>query len=475
MKTLVASSLAAVIVAIAFAACTDDSTKDGEAAAGGANTPPPDDDGSAGAENNTGGKTGMDDPTGGANQSGGNNAEGGVDASGGADGGAANGGEAAGGMDNAGGMANMPGTRAECTGDPVPAIQVTPVVTGLSQPTFVTSAPNAAAPLYVLEKGGTVRRADPADGNTTTLLSLDVLTDSESGLLGMAFHPNFGQDGNNRVWLSYIAPDQVSVLEEYSLEGDTLTLVADSRLVDQQQPRANHNGGMLAFGPDGYLYMSMGDGGLQNDGDGNAQDLSTPLGSILRFNVDDPATPPPGNLSGDGEDSRIFHHGFRNPWRFSFDMATGDLYVGDVGQDDWEEVTVTQPDLPASDFGWPALEGTNPCPGCRTNVPEVSPDMLRPQIEYSHNGGRASVTGGYVYRGSAIPGLVGTYFYADYETDVISTAKYDGTQVCDQNDVSLELDPDGVLDSISSFGQDAAGEVYIANLNNGTIYRIDPE
>ncbi len=326
----------------------------------------------------------------------------------------------------------------------------------------------------MLQKTGAVKRADPADGITTTLLNLDVFAESESGLLGMAFHPDFGTGDNRRVWLSYISTEQNSVVEEYSLQGDTLTLVPDTRVVDYPQPRANHNGGMLAFGPDGYLYISLGDGGIQNDGGGNAQDLSKPLGKILRVDVDDILTPPAGNLSGPGEDTRILHHGLRNPWRFSFDMATGDLYVADVGQGNWEEVTITQPGQAASDYGWPALEGSSPCPGCNTNVPAISDDMLRPQIEYSHNGGRGSITGGYVYRGSSIAGLVGTYFYADYSMQRVWTAKYDGVKVCDQSEVTQELDPDGLLTSVSSFGQDADGEIYIANLNSGSVYRIDP-
>jgi glucose/arabinose dehydrogenase len=290
----------------------------------------------------------------------------------------------------------------------------------------------------------------------------------------MAFHPRFGEGENRRVFLSYISQNQDSIVEEYVLEQEALVVVPNTRMVEDPQPHPNHNGGMVAFGADGYLYISIGDGGAQYDGDGNAQNRGNPLGKILRINVDDIDNPPAGNLSGEGDDSRILHWGLRNPWRFSFDLVTNDLYVADVGQDSWEEVTILSNPASSSNFGWPALEGTHPCDQCQNNKPPISDDMLRPQIEYSHAEGR-SITGGYVYRSTRIPGLAGVYFYADYESQRVWTAKFDGGSVCDNVEVSEDLDPEGVLTSVSSFGQDASGEVYITNIGDGFVYRIDPE
>ncbi|MEN9580631.1 MAG: hypothetical protein RJA70_3640 [Pseudomonadota bacterium] len=414
---------------------------------------------------------------GGANAGGAN--AGGANASGGV-GGAAGGGTSAGGA-NAGGSGGEPPVvpkRAECNGKPIPPIKVTLVKDGFVKPVFVTSAPNAASPLYVLEKDGALKRLDPATGTTTTLATIPVSNASESGLLGMAFHPKFGEGANKRVFLFYVSANTNAVVEEYTLDGDTLTVVPNTRMVDDAHARGNHRGGMIAFGPDGYLYIAIGDGGNQNDGDGNAQNKTKPQGKILRIDVDNIKTPPPGNLSGAGEDTRIFHWGFRNPWRFSFDSATQDLYIADVGQGKLEEVTVTKPGQKGSDYGWPALEGTQPCGGCSTNKPAISDAMLRPQVEYEHTPMvPSSIVGGYVYRGTKIPDLVGNYFYADYDMKRLWTVKFDGEKSCENLEITDAIDPDGefVAAGVGSFGQDANGEIYLARVNNGAIFRIDPK
>lgn len=469
------STSALLLAALGLNACGEEKTADGVA---------------GGAADDTGGmddtSTGMNDDTSGDDTTGAggggpspNGAGGGKTGGAGNEGGASAGGTSAGGAVNTGGNGGeppKPPARAECNGKPVPGLKVTLVKEGLTQPVFVTSAPNAASPLYVLEKGGALKSLNPANGDVATVTTLQVSAVSESGLLGMAFHPKFGEAGNKRVFLFYVSPATNSVVEEFTLDGGTLTAVPNTRMVDDPHPRGNHRGGMIAFGPDGYLYVAIGDGGEQNDGGGNAQDKSKPLGKILRIDVDNINTPPAGNLSGAGEDKRIYHWGFRNPWRFSFDSEAQDLYIADVGQGNWEEVTITKPGQPGSDYGWPALEGTHPCNACNTNKPPVSAAMLRPQVEYPHEPpALSSIVGGYVYRGSKIPDLVGNYFYADYDMKRVWTVKFDGDKTCENVELTETLDPDGALGGVSSFGQDADGEIYLASITKGAVFRIDPK
>jgi glucose/arabinose dehydrogenase len=322
-----------------------------------------------------------------------------------------------------------------------------------------------------LEKSGGVKIIQ--NEAEATALTLDVQSDGEMGLLGMALHPDFATNG--RVFLHYNQTGSgATTIEEFTLSGDVLTS-AGAPLLTVAQPYGNHDGGMIEFGPDGYLYIGLGDGGGSCDQAGSGQDLSSLLGSIVRIDVDAPTASVPGNVaSSGGNDGRIFHWGLRNPWRFSFDRLTGDLYVADVGQNDWEEISVLPAGSPGSNFGWPSLEGSADCACCDTNKPPATDDMLRPVHEYGHDGGGGSITGGYVYRGSQISGLQGRYIFADYSTRRIWLMTWDGTQGCDLIDISSNLDPDGQLDTVSSFGEDANGELYVVNLGSGQVFRIDP-
>ncbi|MBN2305277.1 MAG: PQQ-dependent sugar dehydrogenase, partial [Anaerolineae bacterium] len=236
-----------------------------------------------------------------------------------------------------------------------------------------------------------------------------------------------------------------------------------------QQPYRNHNGGHMAFGPDGYLYVAMGDGGSGGDPDGNGQNLGTLLGTILRLDVDVSAdngyAVPPDNPFVDDSAARpeIWVWGLRNAWRFSFDRATGDLYIADVGQNEWEEIHVQPADSPGGEnYGWNAYEGTHVYSGTAP-----ASEVVMPQLEYKHDNGWCSVTGGYVYRGAAIPGLQGYYLYGDWCTGTIWAARQDDAGAW-STVISLESGR-----AISSFGEDEAGELYLLD-HNGVMLRFEP-
>lgn len=361
--------------------------------------------------------------------------------------------------------------RRRCDGSAPGSLRLTPVAQGLSLPLYVLSEPGSAQRLYVLEKGGRVKRVVDK-GAPETILTLSVKTAVEMGLLGMAFHPRFG-DEERRVYLSYVDADGWSRLSVFRMGEERIDPDSEQVLLHVEQPAPNHNGGMVAFGPDGLLYLGLGDGGGRDDQYGNGQNLATPLGTILRFDPERPDVPPAGNRSGEGEDRRIFHYGLRNPWRFSFDAVTGDLFIGDVGQNHWEEIDALPRGAPGTNFGWPTFEGTHRCPGCDTNVPEPSPDMVPPIHEYPR-GSAASVTGGYVYRGKKIPSLYGRYVYADFVHGWVRALTWDGQRACDHYDLTESLDPDGRLLSVASLGEDSERELYVVSFSGGEVFRIDP-
>jgi glucose/arabinose dehydrogenase len=379
-----------------------------------------------------------------------------------------------------------------CSGTPVPALSLVPIAT-VEAPLYVTSAPANANELYIVLRNGSIVRLDEAEQVMEEFFSVTVSTEGEGGLLGFALHPEFDGESNSRFFASYTVAGSplISLVEEYELSDGEPTLVRE--LIRLEQPQANHNGGNIVFGPDGYLYVGFGDGGGSNDGNDNAQDLSEPHGSILRLDVDDLETPPPGNLSGDGVDARILHYGLRNPWRFSFDRVSGDLYVGDVGQNAWEEVSVVPAGSGNANLGWPALEGFVDCTACPEY--EISGDLLRPitayqsqdnaadesQIEFSCFGGtdyNCSVTGGYVYRGQSIPGLYGRYLFAEYVQDRIMALTWtadDPEAFCDFVDLTADLAEGATIAGPSSFGEDADGELYVTMLGGDVVYRIEAE
>jgi glucose/arabinose dehydrogenase len=336
---------------------------------------------------------------------------------------------------------------------------------------------------FIVEQTGRVRAFEniPDPAETFTFIDISTRVDdgpNEAGLLGMAFHPNFA--GNGQVFLSYTGP--IGVLTSYvsrftSLDGG-VTLDPDSEevLLSITQTRPNHNGGQITFGPDGYLYIGMGDGGGSNDTDQNAQNTMNLKGAMLRIDVDGatpyaiPADNPFADNALDGAglcDSgfgaadcpELYAWGLRNPWRWSFDKLTGELWAGDVGQRALEEIDII--DL-GGNYGWPFLEGTR----CNTDVPVENCDFagLPPITEYPRTTGR-SVTGGYVYRGTAIPDLVGIYVYGDFATGLVMQYFDAG----DDNTIEAQFDTDF---GISSFGEANNGELYLLDLYAGGIHQI---
>jgi glucose/arabinose dehydrogenase len=367
---------------------------------------------------------------------------------------------------------------------PTPGIEVVrlrlePVASGLEQPVFVTHAGDGSGRLFIVEKPGVIRVLDQGQLAARPVLHIRdrVLSrGSEQGLLGLAFAPDFGRSGTFFVNYTDLSGD--TVVSRFRVTGDGAADPAgESVLLRIDQPAANHNGGMLAFGPDGYLYVGTGDGGGANDRYGNGQNPKTLLGKILRLDVtSDPTKPytiPPDNpwvnTKWNGQDIRpeIWAMGLRNPWRYSFDRDTGDLWIADVGQAKYEEIDR----VPAGgdgrikgglNFGWPIMEGTHCFPDgaqCRRE------GLTLPVTDYSHGVDGCSITGGAVYRGAANPGLAGAYLYGDYCSGRI-WALTQGANGAWQSRLLLES---GL--SISSFGEDEAGEIYVVDLG-GAVYRI---
>jgi glucose/arabinose dehydrogenase len=349
----------------------------------------------------------------------------------------------------------------------LPAEKVTPFVLGVelvengfASPTFVTS-PTEDPRLFVTELSGRIWIID--GGTTLAQPFLDIHTivksGGEQGLLGLAFHPEFSKNGYVYVDYTDTAGDSRLVRYTVGIDPNVVNTASRVELLKVDQPAANHNGGMLVFGPDGYLYWGLGDGGGGGDPYENGQDHTTLLGSMLRLDVDGPA---PYGAPGNPWGTEVWAIGLRNPWRFSFDEPSGLLYIGDVGQNNWEEINVVAPQ-PGLNFGWDILEGTHcyePATGCS------SAGLTAPVLEYSHSVGR-SVTGGYVYRSGSIPYLDGAYIYGDLLGRVWSFRMVDG-RVMDQREWTAGL-PD--IGSIWSFGRDAQGRVYIVS-GGGTVYRV---
>lgn len=372
------------------------------------------------------------------------------------------------------------GSTTTCPPDPtgpVPALKLTEIASGLELPVYLTGAPGDTTRLFVLEQNGRIRVIENGTLLDTPFLDITSLVQQvsfngdERGLLGLAFHPEYAQNGRFFVHFTDDAANHGTIVEFHATPG---TSVADADPVKTiftvtATQYGNHNGGQLAFGPDGYLYIGFGDGGQANDPDGNGQDINVELGKILRIDPDTFPTPVPGNLSPGFP--HIWDWGLRNPWRFSFDRCTGDLYIGDVGQGALEEVDVEPKGQGLKNYGWDIMEGTQchePPNSCDTT------GLTPPTVEYSHNSGGCSVTGGYVYRGSKIPNLVGTYLYGDYCSRQVWSFRWQGGTAAEQEDRSADLDSYNVLQALSSFGEDTQGELYIVDLA-GKVYRIDAE
>lgn len=328
---------------------------------------------------------------------------------------------------------------------------------GFDRPTDIRGSGDGSGRLFIVEQAGRIRVLQNGQLLASPLLDITgrVGSDnSEQGLLGLAFHPNFAQNGY--FYVNYTDHNGDTHLARFTASAGTSDPASEKQLLIVQQPFSNHNGGSLAFGPDGYLYAGLGDGGSAGDPYGNAQSENTLLGKLLRLDVDhgDPYTIPPGNPSEASPE--IWALGLRNPWRISFDRLTGDLWIGDVGQDTWEEVDRVAAGAPGGlNFGWNAMEGTHAYQG------GPQPQFVTPVAEYSHAEG-CSVTGGYVYRGRELPDWQGVYLYGDYCSGAL-WGLLDGSGAAPLFQTGFR---------ISTFGQDDAGELYVSDYGSGRIYRL---
>ena len=343
------------------------------------------------------------------------------------------------------------------------------------RPLFLTAAPDGSDRLFVMEQAGRVlwfeNRPDVTGADVQ--VALDISGDTvrrqgnEEGLLGLAFHPSFAD--NHYVYLHYSASTpRRNVVSRWTMDAKAKRILPDSEhvILEVNQPFSNHNGGELHFGPDGYLYITLGDGGAGGDPQGNGQNLGTLLGAILRIDVDHPAEDKAYGIPADnpfvnteGARPEIYAYGLRNVWRFSFDPKTGTLWAGDVGQNAKEEIDII---TKGGNYGWNPREGFSPY-----NGGEKTPDMIDPIVDHNRKEA-ASITGGFVYHGNAIPALQGAYIYGDYVTGIIWSLRYDGGQVTEH------IKFDHTVPEIASFGLDKDGELYICSLQGG-IYKLVPK
>jgi glucose/arabinose dehydrogenase len=350
-------------------------------------------------------------------------------------------------------------------------LELRPVVDGLESPLLVASAGDTGR-LFVVEQAGRIRVVEGGELLAAPFLDVSdrLVSGGEQGLLGLAFHPRFASNG--RFFVNYTDLQGDTVISEFAVSAadpNRADAASERVLLRVDQPYANHNGGNLVFGPDGFLYVGMGDGGSGGDPMGNGQRLDTLLGKMLRIDVDarsDGAAYgiPPGNPFAQRDDARpeIWAYGMRNPWRFSFDRETGDLWIGDVGQSAWEEIDRVGPGDAGADLGWNVMEGRScyqPASGCDES------GLVLPVAVYGHDEG-CSVTGGFVYRGTRWPALAGAYLFADYCSGTIWGL----------DAANPRTRPPAVLletgFAVSSFGQDDSGELYVTDLGGGAVLQI---
>ncbi|MCB9457614.1 MAG: PQQ-dependent sugar dehydrogenase [Anaerolineaceae bacterium] len=354
------------------------------------------------------------------------------------------------------------------------AYQLVTVAEGFHRPILLTNAGDGSGRLFVVQQSGRVRIVagngyqDPPFLDVSGIISPAAasIMYSERGLLGLAFHPDFAENG--QVFIDYTDLSGNTVVARYTVMADNPDQVDPASatvLLQVRQPYANHNGGHLAFGPDGYLYIALGDGGSAGDPNGNGQNPQALLGKILRLDVDagDPYGIPADNpyLNNPDLAPEVWAWGLRNPWRYSFDRATGDLYIADVGQNLWEEVNFQPADSPGGEnYGWNIMEATHPYSGA-----PIADSLVLPFTEYAHDQG-CSITGGYVYRGTALPDLQGIYFFGDWCTGRIWSSYRDEAGDWHTNEFMQ------MPRLISSFGEDENGELYVVDYN-GVVLRLE--
>jgi glucose/arabinose dehydrogenase len=354
---------------------------------------------------------------------------------------------------------------------PVP-VGLQAVASGLAFPLYLT-APADDPRLFIVEKGGTIRIVQNGALLPTPFLdfSAKVSTGGEQGLLGLAFDPQYASTGRFVVHYTDLAGDTRVSLLHVSLDPNVADPASELPILAVDQPFTNHNGGQVLFGPDGYLYVMLGDGGSAGDPGNSGQSLADLLGSILRIQPlagGGYAVPPDNPFVGmPNVRPEIWSYGLRNPWRVDLDPVTGDLYVADVGQGKWEEVSVSTAAAGAGrgvNFGWRIMEG----PECFNPSPCDQSGLELPVVSYDHGQG-CSITGGFVYRGSAIPALQGHYFYSDFCAGFVRSFRLQDGAAVDQFRWPT-LAPGA---NIPGFGRDAVGELYIL-ATNGIVYRIVP-
>lgn len=339
-------------------------------------------------------------------------------------------------------------------------IELREVVRGLHRPVAVVAAPgDPRRRLFIVEQhAGRVRVLEGGKLAAKPALKVDGLsTGQEQGLLGLAFHPQFATTG--KLYVNFTDGDGATNVVEYRMasDGERVDPATARRVLKVDQPYSNHNGGHLLFGPDGRLYIGLGDGGAAGDPKGNGQNPKALLGKMLVLDVDKPNAPP-----------EILHLGLRNPWRYSFDPKSNGLYIADVGQNAWEYVFVTPIDGGKRNFGWNVTEGNH----CYATASCDRSKFTAAAVDYPHDQG-CSITGGFVYRGKALPELTGRYFYADYCTGILRSFTWSAGTVRDHWDWKAAIDRRGVLGQVSSFGVDHDGELYIVLLT-GAIYQFVP-
>jgi glucose/arabinose dehydrogenase len=391
------------------------------------------------------------------------------------------------------------------------------VASGLTQPDFVTAPPGDASRIFIVERAGRIKIHKRGQPTATLTTFLDISsktnsgTDQELGLLGLAFDPDYAT--TRAFWVYYtesVSFQIYSVVARYTASTGNPDLAdpTEVRVLRFAQPETNHKAGMLAFAADGFLYVFSGDGGGGGDAHGacgNAQNRSVLLGKILRIDVRGidpgstlpdcglagatyriPATNPFRDGPGIGSCDEIWAYGFRNPWRASFDALTGDLYVGDVGEACWEEISwVAGTSTGGENYGWRQMEGLNcynpsqtgtctpPGATCAGSPPCNDPSITDPVVAFAH-AGQCAVTGGYAYRGCRMPNFRGTYFYGDFCAGFVKTIQMSGGLALNPQDVTGQVDPGGTLQfNFSSFGVDAQGEIYTVGLN-GSVRKLVP-